>query len=73
MKRKIFILKCKILKHKLMRILYKIMYYILAPFAVIYGLIVGIYGICKGMTYDEIKSKYVDKYKEKMIGILRHF
>lgn len=70
MKKKIFLLKCKILKHKMMSILWGILKYILAPFAILCGIIVGVYGAIKGMTVDEIKWKFLDQYRE---AIMKYF
>lgn len=71
MKRKIFLLKCKILKHRITSILWKhCLLYLLMPFALIYGVIIALYGISKGMTKEEVKSKYVDEVWAK---ILKHY
>lgn len=44
---------------KINRIKWKIITYLLAPFAFVYGVIIGIYGTEKGLTIDEIMNRYV--------------
>lgn len=62
MRKKIFILRCKILKHKFISFFYKkIAYILLYPLVVIYSIIIGIYGVGKGLTKDEILEKYFYK------------
>lgn len=67
MKRKIFILKLKILKHKIVVLFWRMLCLVLTPFSLIYGIIIGIYGFSKGMTKDEIMERYVEKYLEIII------
>lgn len=47
-----------------------ILYHVLAPFAFMYGIVVGIYGMAKGMEKDEIIDKYlIGKYLYKRFNI----
>lgn len=62
MRRQILILNFKILKHKFVGLFLRVSYWVLFPFALIYGIIIGFYGASKGMTKDEIMEQYAEKH-----------
>lgn len=59
-------LRLKICKHKIVGLFWKMSCWILTPFALIYGIIIGFYGVSKGMTRDEIMEQYCHRYVKRL-------